>query len=101
PDVGGRHGCGAPCFGEDNEYVYREILGLSTREMAALHEAGAIESTESPPLRVALPGPPSRPALPGAGPNPDARFAGTRPPSLGGKGGALVALDLSPQVAAS
>src|SRR5207244_3801456 len=46
PDVGGRHGRGAPCFGEDNEYVYGEILGLSSRELATLHEADVIEMPE-------------------------------------------------------
>jgi crotonobetainyl-CoA:carnitine CoA-transferase CaiB-like acyl-CoA transferase len=40
PDVGGRHGRGAPCFGEDNEYVFGEILGYSTAQIAQLREEG-------------------------------------------------------------
>jgi benzylsuccinate CoA-transferase BbsF subunit len=33
---------GAPCLGQHNEEVFGGILGLSTREIAALREAGAI-----------------------------------------------------------
>lgn len=38
--VGGRIDRGAPCYGEDNEYVYGELLGMSTKEIAALAEEG-------------------------------------------------------------
>jgi len=34
-----RHG---PNYGEDNDYVYGELLGLSAREIADLAEAGVI-----------------------------------------------------------
>lgn len=37
-DVGGRPGRAAPVMGEDNDYVYREILGLSSEEIARLKE---------------------------------------------------------------
>ncbi len=37
-DVGGLSGRGAPVMGEDNDYVYREILGLQPEEIAALKE---------------------------------------------------------------
>lgn len=37
-DVGGLPGRGAPCIGEDNDYVYREILGLTPEEIATLRE---------------------------------------------------------------
>lgn len=40
--IGGRIDRGAPCYGEDNEYVYGELLGMSTREIAALAEEGVI-----------------------------------------------------------
>ncbi len=33
---------GAPNYGEDNDYVYRELLGLSAEEQADLREAGVI-----------------------------------------------------------
>ena len=33
----------APCLGEDNEYVYREILGLSDEEFVELLASGALE----------------------------------------------------------
>jgi crotonobetainyl-CoA:carnitine CoA-transferase CaiB-like acyl-CoA transferase len=36
--VGGVPGRGAPMMGEDNDYVYREILGLQEAEIAALKE---------------------------------------------------------------
>lgn len=35
---GGLTGRGAPMMGEDNDYVYREILGLSVEEIARLRE---------------------------------------------------------------
>jgi crotonobetainyl-CoA:carnitine CoA-transferase CaiB-like acyl-CoA transferase len=31
-----------PVYGEDNEYVYGELLGMSTREIARLAEGHAI-----------------------------------------------------------
>ena len=31
---------GAPMYGEDNEYVYGELLGMSTQEIAKLAEDG-------------------------------------------------------------
>lgn len=37
-DVGGLPGRGAPLMGEDNDYVYREILGLTSEKIAALRE---------------------------------------------------------------
>ncbi|MEW6301439.1 MAG: CoA transferase, partial [Thermodesulfobacteriota bacterium] len=37
-DVGGLPGRAAPCMGEDNEYVYRDLLGLTPEEIAALRE---------------------------------------------------------------
>jgi crotonobetainyl-CoA:carnitine CoA-transferase CaiB-like acyl-CoA transferase len=40
--IGGRLDRGAPCYGEDNEYVYGELLGMSTREIKALAEEGVI-----------------------------------------------------------
>ncbi|MEE8363023.1 MAG: CoA transferase, partial [Dehalococcoidia bacterium] len=33
---------GAPCYGEDNDYVYQQLLGLTPDEQAALKEAGVI-----------------------------------------------------------
>jgi len=42
PYIGGRLDRGAPGYGEDNEYVYGELLGLSTREIAQLAEDGVI-----------------------------------------------------------
>ncbi len=41
-DVGGPTGRAAPKLGEDNGFVYGELLGLSTAEMAALTEDGVI-----------------------------------------------------------
>jgi len=38
--IGGRIDRGAPCYGEDNEYVYRELLGMSADEVAALDADG-------------------------------------------------------------
>ena len=40
--IGGRLDRGAPCYGEDNEYVYGELLGMSTQEIRALAEEGVI-----------------------------------------------------------
>jgi crotonobetainyl-CoA:carnitine CoA-transferase CaiB-like acyl-CoA transferase len=40
--IGGRIDRGAPCYGEDNDYVYGELLGMSSREIAALAEDGVI-----------------------------------------------------------
>jgi crotonobetainyl-CoA:carnitine CoA-transferase CaiB-like acyl-CoA transferase len=40
--IGGRIDRGAPCYGEDNAYVYGELLGMSSREIAALAEDGVI-----------------------------------------------------------
>ena len=40
--AGGRIDRGAPCYGEDNEYVYGELLGMSSREIAALADEGVI-----------------------------------------------------------
>ncbi|HZP46610.1 MAG TPA: CoA transferase [Candidatus Binataceae bacterium] len=37
-EVGGLPGRGAPMIGEDNDYVYRELLGLSPEEIATLQE---------------------------------------------------------------
>ena len=38
--VGGIIDRGAPCYGEDNEYVYGELLGMTTKEIAALEADG-------------------------------------------------------------
>ncbi len=40
--IGGRLNRGAPCYGEDNDYVYGELLGLSSPEIASLVEEGVI-----------------------------------------------------------
>jgi crotonobetainyl-CoA:carnitine CoA-transferase CaiB-like acyl-CoA transferase len=40
--IGGRIDRGAPCYGEDNEYVFGELLGMSSKEIEALSEEGAI-----------------------------------------------------------
>lgn len=40
--VGGRIDRGAPLYGEDNEYVFGELLGLSTREISQLAEEDVI-----------------------------------------------------------
>jgi len=40
--IGGRIDRGAPCYGEDNEYVYGELLGMSTQEIKTLAEEGVI-----------------------------------------------------------
>ncbi|MCS6927242.1 MAG: CoA transferase, partial [Candidatus Binatia bacterium] len=41
-DQGGPTGRAAPCYGEDNDYVYGELLQLSISERKALAEAGVI-----------------------------------------------------------
>jgi len=38
--AGGRIDRGAPCYGEDNEYVYGELLGMTKREIADLTADG-------------------------------------------------------------
>ena len=38
--IGGRIDRGAPCYGEDNEYVFGEMLGMSTSEIATLEADG-------------------------------------------------------------
>jgi crotonobetainyl-CoA:carnitine CoA-transferase CaiB-like acyl-CoA transferase len=38
--IGGRIDRGAPCYGEDNEYVFGELLGMSTAEIKKLEEEG-------------------------------------------------------------
>jgi crotonobetainyl-CoA:carnitine CoA-transferase CaiB-like acyl-CoA transferase len=38
--VGGSIDRGAPCYGEDNEYVYGELLGMSLKEIAELEADG-------------------------------------------------------------
>jgi crotonobetainyl-CoA:carnitine CoA-transferase CaiB-like acyl-CoA transferase len=40
--IGGRLDRGAPCYGEDNDYVFGELLGMSSQEIAALAEEGVI-----------------------------------------------------------
>ncbi|HSF33131.1 MAG TPA: CoA transferase [Candidatus Tectomicrobia bacterium] len=40
--IGGRLDRGAPCYGEDNDYVYGELLGMSAQEIKALGEEGVI-----------------------------------------------------------
>jgi crotonobetainyl-CoA:carnitine CoA-transferase CaiB-like acyl-CoA transferase len=40
--IGGRIDRGAPCYGEDNAYVYGELLGLSSAEIKALADEGVI-----------------------------------------------------------
>jgi crotonobetainyl-CoA:carnitine CoA-transferase CaiB-like acyl-CoA transferase len=40
--IGGRIDRGAPCYGEDNHYVYGELLGMSTKEIEALAQEGVI-----------------------------------------------------------
>jgi crotonobetainyl-CoA:carnitine CoA-transferase CaiB-like acyl-CoA transferase len=38
--IGGPTNRGAPCYGEDNEYVFGELLGMSTSEIKALADDG-------------------------------------------------------------
>jgi crotonobetainyl-CoA:carnitine CoA-transferase CaiB-like acyl-CoA transferase len=40
--IGGRIDRGAPCYGEDNHYVYGELLGMSSAEIEALAAEGVI-----------------------------------------------------------
>jgi crotonobetainyl-CoA:carnitine CoA-transferase CaiB-like acyl-CoA transferase len=40
--IGGRIDRGAPCYGEDNDYVYGKLLGMSSAEIKALAEEGVI-----------------------------------------------------------
>jgi crotonobetainyl-CoA:carnitine CoA-transferase CaiB-like acyl-CoA transferase len=40
--IGGRLDRGAPNYGEDNNYVYGELLGMSSGEIKALGEEGVI-----------------------------------------------------------
>jgi crotonobetainyl-CoA:carnitine CoA-transferase CaiB-like acyl-CoA transferase len=40
--IGGRLDRGAPCYGEDNNYVYGELLGMSSQEIKALADEGVI-----------------------------------------------------------
>jgi crotonobetainyl-CoA:carnitine CoA-transferase CaiB-like acyl-CoA transferase len=40
--IGGRLDRGAPCYGEDNEYVYGELLGMSPSEIKDLAAGGVI-----------------------------------------------------------
>ena len=40
--AGGRVDRGAPCYGEDNEYVYGELLGMTTAEIKEAGRRGRI-----------------------------------------------------------
>jgi crotonobetainyl-CoA:carnitine CoA-transferase CaiB-like acyl-CoA transferase len=40
--IGGRLDRGAPCYGEDNDYVYGELLGMSPQAIKELAEEGVI-----------------------------------------------------------
>jgi crotonobetainyl-CoA:carnitine CoA-transferase CaiB-like acyl-CoA transferase len=40
--IGGVLDRGAPCYGEDNEWVLGELLGMGSREIAELAEDGVI-----------------------------------------------------------
>ncbi len=40
--IGGRIDRGAPCYGEDNHYVYGELLGMSAKEIEDLAAEGVI-----------------------------------------------------------
>lgn len=40
--IGGRIDRGAPCYGEDNQYVYGELLGMSSSEIDELAAEGVI-----------------------------------------------------------
>lgn len=42
PFMGGQTDRGAPCYGEDNEKIYGELLGMSTREIKALADEGVV-----------------------------------------------------------
>jgi len=59
--IGGRLDRGAPCYGEDNNYVYGELLGMSSREIEALAEEGVIWTTLADRKFNGLLAPPPRP----------------------------------------
>ncbi len=40
--IGGRIDRGAPCYGEDNNYVYGELLGMSAQDIKSLADEGVI-----------------------------------------------------------
>jgi crotonobetainyl-CoA:carnitine CoA-transferase CaiB-like acyl-CoA transferase len=40
--IGGPINRGAPCYGEDNEFVYGDLLGMSSRQIGELIEKGVI-----------------------------------------------------------
>ena len=42
PTMRGVTNRGAPCYGEDNHYVYGELLGLSSQEINRLADEGVI-----------------------------------------------------------
>lgn len=42
PYIGGPIDRSAPCYGEDNEYVYGELLGMETKDIARLAQDGVI-----------------------------------------------------------
>jgi crotonobetainyl-CoA:carnitine CoA-transferase CaiB-like acyl-CoA transferase len=42
PHIGGITQRGAPCYGEDNEYILGELLGYSTHDISSLAEEGVI-----------------------------------------------------------
>lgn len=42
PRAGGRHGRGAPLYGEDNDLVYGDMLGLTAEEIVELGRQGVI-----------------------------------------------------------
>jgi crotonobetainyl-CoA:carnitine CoA-transferase CaiB-like acyl-CoA transferase len=42
PHIGGTIDRGAPCYGEDNEWVLGELLGMGKAEIAQLTEDGVI-----------------------------------------------------------
>jgi len=43
--IGGSVDRGAPCYGEDNEYVLGELLGYDTKAIAKLAEDGVIPAS--------------------------------------------------------
>jgi len=42
PSLASRRPNGAPCYGEDNGYVYGELLGMSSQEIKALADESVI-----------------------------------------------------------
>ena len=42
PRSGSVHGWGAPCYGEHNDYIFKDVLGISDAEMEALVEENVI-----------------------------------------------------------